>query len=90
MKSVAFEKEVRRFIRTCYLFGYKDEWIRNLQSKGSCPTLQGMTGIERIELNEIIRDELLKTSETVRREIEIAEIQVERNQGICPIGGHSD
>lgn len=93
MKSVVFEREIRRFVRSCLMYSHGDAWIENLKKDASAPTLKGMTG-NYPDLINIMRSEVEICEDFIKRERnrerEIKEIQTARNNNICPMGGERD
>ncbi|HDO1322536.1 TPA: hypothetical protein P2R03_004088 [Aeromonas veronii] len=68
-----FESEIRRFIRTCWAYGLKDDWIESMSKTKPNPSFAGMTGIPRDVLVDLMRDELKAVAEIAQRERELEE-----------------
>ncbi|WP_324043308.1 hypothetical protein [Aeromonas dhakensis] len=66
-----FEAEIRRFIRTCYWYGLKDDWIESMSKAKPNPSFAGMTGIPRDMLVDLMRDELNALAEVAERDREL-------------------
>ncbi|MFM5601404.1 hypothetical protein [Aeromonas sp. 55A] len=71
-----FESEIRRFIRTCYWYGLKDDWINSLEKDKPNPSFAGMTGIPRDVLVNLIRNEMKELAEVAQRERELEEERI--------------
>lgn len=71
-----FESEIRRFIRTCYWYGLKDDWINSLEKDKPNPSLAGVTGIPRDVLVDLIRNEMKALAEVAQRERELEEERI--------------
>lgn len=71
-----FESEIRRFIRTCYWYGLKDDWINSLEKDKPNPSFAGMTGIPRDVLVDLIRNELKELAEVAKRDRELEEERI--------------
>lgn len=71
--SPQFEREIRRFIRACYLHGHADEWIDSLGKAMPNPTIRSMVGVSRQQTVDLIIDEVEKFRATIDRERELAE-----------------
>lgn len=71
-----FESELRRFIRTCYWYGLKDDWINSLEKDKPNPSFAGMTGIPRDVLVDLIRNELKELAEVAKRDRELEEERI--------------
>lgn len=66
-----FESEIRRFIRTCYWYGLKDDWIESMSKTKPNPSFAGMTGIPRDMLVDLMRNELNALAEVAERAREL-------------------
>lgn len=66
-----FESEIRRFVRTCWAHGLKDDWIDSLTKTKPNPSVAGVTGLPRDVVVELMRDELKAVAEIAEREREL-------------------
>lgn len=66
-----FESEIRRFIRTCWAYGLKDDWIESMSKAKPNPSFSGMTGIPRDMLVDLMRNELNALAEVAERDREL-------------------
>lgn len=66
-----FEAEIRRFIRTCWAYGLKDDWIESMSKAKPNPSFAGMTGIPRDMLVDLMRNELNALAEVAERDREL-------------------
>lgn len=71
-----FESEIRRFIRTCWAYGLKDDWIESMSKAKPNPSFAGMTGVPRDVLVDLIRNELKALAEVAQRERELEEERI--------------
>lgn len=66
-----FESEIRRFVRTCWSYGLKDDWIESMSKSKPNPSVAGMTGLPRDVVVELMRNELNAVAEIAEREREL-------------------
>lgn len=71
--SPHFEREIRRFVRACYLHGHGDDWVDSLMRPTSNPSMRMMIGVSRSQAVELILNEVTKFKETISRERDLAE-----------------
>lgn len=70
-----FELEIRRFIRACWNYGLKDDWIESLSPRSNT-TLAGMIGMPRSAVVTLMQDELAAIAETVERDHDLELMRV--------------
>lgn len=71
-----FESEIRRFVRTCWAHGLKDDWIDSLTKTKPNPSISGMTGLPRDVVVELMRNELNAVAEIAERERELEQERI--------------